>query len=1223
LEQISKQTEHKNNFMNIIPGITKKIKEFKPTSWAIDNKTAIYIIAAIITLIGLIKFNTLPKEQFPDIVVPTISVATIYVGNSPKDIENLVTRPIEKQLKGISGAKVNKIQSTSQSDYSLIIVEFDTDVKTEIAKQKVKDAIDKAQTDLPTDLTQQPNVQEFAFSEMPIMYVNVSGDYDGIKLKAYADKMQDKFEELTEVTRAEIVGAPEREIQINADPYKMNLARISFMDIENAINRENRDITGGLVEVGNMQRTLRIKGQFTSALNLQDIVVRSSSQGATVYLKDIAEIKDTIKEKESYARLDGKNVVTLNIVKRSGENLINCADKVKVIVKDMQEKGELPKDLKVVITGDQSKTTLTSFNDLVNTIIIGFVLVLIILMFFMGVTNAFFVALSVPLSVFVAFLFLPIADAIVGGNVTLNFIVLFALLFGLGIIVDDAIVVIENTHRIYDNGKVPLVKSAKEAAGEVFIPVLAGTATTLAPFIPLLFWKGLIGKFMIYLPTMLILTLSASLIVAFIFNPVFAVSSMKPEGGEHTEPKKAIFKKWWFWAMIGFGVIFNIMGFGIGAQINPIANGAAALTAKKFTFHGFGNFLLIMAGLVLLNKYVLDGAIHSFQKKVLPRLMNSYEKLLRWVLQGWRPVWMFASLFLLFVISLMLLMARGNKSTFFPSGDPNFIYVYLKMPVGTDVKYTDSITHVLERRVEKVLEKELPANGGIVESIIANVAVSANNPQDNNRSVQSNLGRIQVSFVEYEKRHGKITKPFMDKIRESVKGIAGASIVVGQEDSGPPTDPPVNIEIQGDNFESIAKVSTQLFNYLDTNQVAGVENLQSSVDLFNPEITINVDREKAMMEGLSTGQIGMEIRTAVFGKEVSKLKEGEDEYKIMVRSTDLIRKNVSDLMNLSITFMDMNTMRIKSVPLSSVAQVDYTNTTGGVKRKNVKRTIELQSNVLDPTMVGPVNEALQEKINSFKSITKIPEDVTIKLSGQSEQEKETSSFLGTAMLIAMGIIFMILVLQFNSMSKPFIVITEIFFSIIGVLLGYAFTGMTIATIMLGVGIVGLAGIVIKNGILLIEFTDELRSRGMRTREATIQAGKIRIIPVLLTAVATILGLLPLAVGFNINFVSLFQHLNPHIFFGGDSVVFWGPLSWTIIFGLIFSFFLTLIMVPSMYLIAERLRRPMEKFYGGKWIGIFGFLGPLFFIFPAIMYGVQKLKGKKVWNGQHKKQAPKS
>ncbi|MEO6670635.1 MAG: efflux RND transporter permease subunit [Ferruginibacter sp.] len=1181
--------------MNFIEGIKEKFKQFGPTSWAVDNRTAIYIIAMLISAYGMYKFNTLPKEQFPDIVVPTISVTTIYAGNSPKDIENLVTRPIEKQLKGISGAKVKKITSMSQQDYSLIIVEFDTDVKTELAKLKVKDAIDKAQSDLPTDLTSQPNAQEFAFSEMPIMFVNLSGDFDGPKLKQYADKMQDKIEELSEITRAEIVGAPEREIQVNVDPYKMDLAKVSFMDVENAISRENHDITGGLIQVGDMKRTLKIKGQFTSATALEDIVVRSSTQGAIVYLKDIAQLIDTVKEKESYARLDGKNVVTLNIVKRAGENLISAAGKVHDIVDQMKKSGSIPPSLRVVITGDQSKATATSFKDLVNTIIIGFILVLLVLMFFMGVTNAFFVALSVPLSVFVAFLFLPIADGIIGTAVTLNFIVLFALLFGLGIIVDDAIVVIENTHRIYNNGKIPIIRSAKEAAGEVFIPVLAGTATTLAPFFPLLFWKGIIGKFMIYLPTMLILTLAASLIVAFIFNPVFAVSFMKPEGKEYEEKKSLLFKKWWFWSAIIVAVILHLLGS-----------------------HGFANFLLFMMLLAVMNRYIFRDIIHTFQNRILPGLMNRYEKMLRWILKGWRPAWTLVLLFILFPISLFLLIARGNKSTFFPSGDPNFIYVYLKLPPGTDVKKTDSITSILERRVHKILETEKPgAEGSIVESIITNVANSANNPRDNNRSVQANLGRIQVSFVEYEKRHGKATKPFMDSIRAQMKGIPGASIEVAQEDGGPPTDPPVNVEVTGDNFEEISKVATQLSNYLDTNQVYGIENLHMDVDLNSPEITINIDREKAMMEGLSTGQIGSEIRTAVFGNEASKLKDGEDEYKIQVRYNSLQRNNISDIMNMRITFMDMTTMRVKSVPVSAVATVDYTNTAGAIARKNVKRTIQLQSNVLDPTMTAEVNTKLAEKIADFRAKNRIPDDVTIKQTGQGEQEAETNTFLVSAFITALGLIFLILVLQFNSLSKPFIVLTEIFFSVIGVLLGYAITGMTIATIMLLVGVIGLAGIVIKNGILLIEFTDELRGRGLKTREAAIQAGRIRIIPVMLTAIATMLGLLPLAVGFNIDFVSFFQHLNPKIFFGGDSVVFWGPLSWTIIFGLIFAFFLTLIMVPSMYIISERLRRPMDQFYGTKYVAIFGFTGPLFFLFVLIMYIGRRIQGKKVWNGKLK------
>ncbi|HMR87996.1 MAG TPA: efflux RND transporter permease subunit [Saprospiraceae bacterium] len=1178
---------------NHLNKIQQKFKEFWPTSWSVDNRTTLYVITMMVTGFGMYIFLTLPKEQFPDIVVPTISVTTVYVGNSPSDIENLVTRPIEKQIKGISGAKVNKINSISQTDFSLIIVEFDTDIKPEIAKQKVKDAVDKAQTDLPADLTQLPNVQEFAFSDMPIMFVNISGDYDGLALKAYAEKMQDKFETLSEVTRAEIVGAPEREIQINVDPLKMEQALISFDDISNAVAYENMDISGGKISVGTMDRTLRIKGQIENSTALNSIILKTPT-GGSVYLKDIAEIKDTVKQTESYARLNGKNVVTLNIVKRPGENLINCAGKIKDMVAEMQI-DELPKDLNVVVTGDQSKQAATSFEELVNTIIIGFLLVLVILMFFMGVTNAFFVALSVPLSVFIAFLFLPFAELIVGSDITLNFIVLFALLFGLGIIVDDAIVVVENTHRLYDNGKTPILKAAKAAAGEVFIPVLAGTLTIIAPFFPLIFWKGIIGKFMIYLPVMLIFTLFASLIVAFIMNPVFAVSFMKPEGKHLDPPKSAIFKRWWFWLMVALGIIFHLTG-------SP----------------GKGNFLLLFSVLTVIHVYVMQDVIYYFQEKILPYLMDKYESLLRWLLQGSRPIVAFISTFVLFGISLWMLVASKPDLPFFPSGQPNMIYVYLKMPIGTNAQETDKVLKQLEVKVFEALKSLNPTEeGSIVESILSNVAVNANNPMDNNRSTQTNLGRIQVSFVEFAKRPNTPTLPYLDSIRAVVKNIPGAQVTVEQEGSGPPTEPPVNIEIFGDNFEDNAKVATDLYNYLDVNKVDGVENLAMDIDLNNPEVTINVDKERAAIEGVNTAQVGNAIRTALFGRKVSKLKSGEDEFEIQLRYNELKRNNLQSLMNMRITFRDFNTGRIKQIPISTVAKFDFTSSSGGIKRKNLKRTIQLQSAVTDLSAVASINAELGSKINDFKTKYTIPEGVSIIQSGESEQQQETNSFLGMAFILALGLIFLILVMQFNSLSKPFIVLTEIFFSIIGVFLGFAITGMTMPTIMVLVGVIGLAGIVIKNGILLIEFTEELRERGMKTREATIQAGKIRIIPVLLTAVATILGLLPLAVGFNINFESLFTHLDPKIFLGGDSVVFWGPLAWTIIFGLILSFFLTLLMIPSMYVMSERLRRPMIKFYGTKFIALLGFTGPFFFIFVGIMYFVRWITGRPVWNGTYK------
>ena len=1169
----------KQTTMSVLENIVGKFKEFGPTTWSIKNKTSVYLAILFVSLAGIWQFVTLPKEQFPDIVIPTIYVQTIYVGNSPKDIENLVTRPIEKQIKGITGAKIKKFTSTSQQDFSAIMVEFDTDVKTDIALQKVKDAIDKAKQDLPTDLTQEPTALEVSFSEQPIMYVNLSGDYDLVRLKKYADDLKDKLEDLPQINRVDIVGAPEREFQINVDNYRMQASGITFDDISNAIQRENLDISGGLLEVGNMKRNLQLKGQLKTKYDIEKIILKNG-QSNPIYLKDIAIIKDTTKEKDSYARLDGKNVVTLNIIKRSGENLIETSEGVKKIVDE--GKGILyPTDLKAVITGDLSVKTRTSFTDLVNSIIIGFALVLIILMFFMGVTNAFFVALSVPLSMFVAFLFLPAADLIVGTHVTLNFIVLFALLFGLGIIVDDAIVVIENTHRIFveGKGKISSAISARMAAGEVFVPVLAGTLTTLAPFFPLLFWPGIIGKFMVYLPTMLIFTLAASLLVAFVMNPVFAVDFMNHAEDGHTKKKSDIFKKPIFWIVIGIGIILDITGY---------------------TF--LGNLLIFFMLLVLLNIYVLDDAIHAFQNRVLPWIMNHYESLLRWSLNGWRPVHLLLGTIGLFFISLFIFIAAVSSGripiSFFPKGDPNQIYVYLKLPVGTDVRFTDSVTQILEKRVNTVLGLENGKTNPVVESVISNVALGANDPSAGDRSTRSELGRIQISFVEFEHRHGVSTRPYLDSIRAQMKGIPGAQITVDQESSGPPTDPPINIEIASEDFDGLIKTATNLKNYLDSIQVPGVEELKMDVDLTNPEITLNVNRERALIEGVSTAQIGMAIRTALFGREVSKIKEGKEEYKIQLRNNEIQRKNLVELLNMKIYFRDFATGSFKNIPISTLVTVEPSSTLGSVKRKNQKRLISLRSNVLTTQGYNAtaVNTVLAGHIANFKNKA---DGVTIKQTGEGEQQAETGAFLFSALIIALAAILFILVIQFNSVSKPVIILTEIIFSVIGVFLGFAITGMEVSVLMTGLGIVGLAGIVVKNGILVIEFADELRARGMKTREAVIQAGKTRIIPVLLTALAAILAFIPIAVGFNINFVTLFSELNPRIFFGGDNVVFWKPLSWTIIFGLAFAFFMTLIIVPAMYLIAERLRRPMRNMFGGKWISFMG-IPPLTILFLPLM-----------------------
>ena len=1135
-----------------------KFKEFFGTSWAIDNKTSIYVLMVIISLFGIINYNTIPKEQFPELVIPTMMVNTIYPGTSPADMENLITRPIEKNIKSINGVK--KVTSNSIQDFSMIVVEFNTDVDVQYAKQKVKDAVDKSKNDLPTDLQKEPSVMEIDFSEIPIMYINMSGDYELDKLKKYADDMKDAIEGLKEITRVDIVGALDREIQVNLDMYKMQAASLSLSDIDRAIAAENLTISGGSIKMQGTERSIRVVGEFKEMETLKNIILKSGS-GALVYLKDVAEIRDGFKERESYATLERKNVVTLNIIKKSGENLLEASDKIKATMEKMK-KDKLPSKLKLTITGDQSVFTRNTLFDLNNTIIIGFILVTIILMFFMGLTNALFVGLSVPLSMALAYIVMPEI------GFTMNMLVMFAFIFALGIVVDDAIVVIENTHRVFNENKgiLDIKMSAKYAAGEVFVPILSGTLTTLAPFFPLAFWPGIIGKFMYFIPVTLIITLFASLIVAYIFNPVFAVSFMKHHDDEEINfSKKKIFTIGGIF--VGFGLLIHIIALSSSYYVNgffinlPFLANFAIFIGISFVGHQlWGRHILL-----------------KFQHEFIPALMRRYENLLRFFIAKHRPYVLLASLVALFIFTIFLMGIAKPKAVLFPSNDPNYIYAYIKMPVGTDINVTDSITRLVEDRIYTVIGD----SNKIVESVLSNVAVGASDDRFNTTTSASHLGKVTVAFVETAKRNGEATMPYLDKMREVVKGISGAEITVEQNRNGPPTGKPINIEISGDNLDQIISTASNLKAFIDSLKVEGIEQLKSDFDNNKPELIVNIDRERANHEGISTAQIGMEIRYAIFGKESSKYREGEDQYPIQIRYEESQRKNIDRVMNLKITYRDMNSGQLRQIPLSSIAKISYQNTYGGIKRKNLKKVITISSNVLTDYNANEIVSKLKSKLPKFNK----PEGVDIAFTGEQDDQKETGAFMMKAMLLAMFLVMFILITQFNSISKPIIIFSEVFFSIIGVLLGFIIFHMTFSFIMTGMGVVALAGIVVRNGILLVEFTDVLKERGVKTREAIIQAGKTRITPVILTASATILGLIPLAVGLNIDFISLFTHLNPHIHFGGDNVAFFGALAWTIIFGLSFATFLTLVFVPAMYLIAYEMkvkisRRKSNKTYRG-------------------------------------------
>lgn len=1122
-------------------------KEFKPSSWAIDNRTAIYVITTIITVLGLIVYGLLPKENFPEVQIPKIFVQTLYPGTSPENMEKLVTKQIEKQLKSTEGLK--KLTSNSYQDYSFITAEFDINIDITIAKQRVQDAVDKAAPDLPQNDVRfkEPQVIDINLSDLPIMYINLSGDLDLKKIKEYADDIQDEIESFPEISKVDIVGALDREIQVNVDLNKMAAAQIGFQDIIMAVGNENITSSGGTVPINGVRRTVNVKMDFKSAEQVAELIIMNP-QGKAIALRDIADVEDSFKTQESYARLYGKNVITLNVVKRSGQNLIDASDKIRASLQEMQ-KTQLPKALKITITGDQSDQTRTTLHDLINTIIIGFILVSLILTFFMGLTNAIFVALSVPLSCFLAFIFMPILGGIFGFNFSMNMIVLFSFLLALGIVVDDAIVVIENTHRIFNNGAIPIVKAAKMATGEVFMPVLSGTLTTLAPFVPLLFWNSIIGEFMFFLPATLIVTLIASLIIAYIINPVFAVSFMKPHV-EH-EGGKLRFDRGAKRSLIGFVVV------AIFAYIIHV---------------GAGNFIVLIAVLYFIHHFFLSNVIKRFQQHTWPSFQNAYVKRLRWFLH--RPWITLGGTFFLLILAIVFTIVRKPKVEFFPTADPNFIYVYITMPVGTDQAYTNVITQEVENRVTKAVERNGKENPSVT-SIISNVTIGVTDPQDEDQGNYPNRGKVTVAFVEYGKRNGDDTKQYLNTIRTAVQGIPGAQISVSQEQGGPPTSKPISIEITADDLDTLVKTSEVLESYLVNKNIPGIEELKSDFQNNKPEIVFDVNREQANRQGISTSTIAQNLGAAIYGAEASKFHDQKEDYEINVRALENQRNNIDVLRNMKITYRDMGMNGIiRQVPIAAIADVKFVNTYGGIKRKQQKRIIILSSNVLSGYNANDVVANIQHEINAFKA----PPGISIKMAGEQEEQQEAASFLAGALLTAIGIMMVILVLLFNSIGKTLIILSLIVFSIIGVLLGLSIFDMSFVIVMTMLGIVALAGVVVRNGILLVEFSDFMMEQGMNAFDATLEAGRIRMTPVILTAIAAILGLIPLAVGFNIDFVSLFTELNPKIYFGGDNVAFWGPLSWTMIFGLAFGTLLTLILVPCLYLI----RVNMKDWISRKW-----------------------------------------
>lgn len=1074
----------------------KTNKEFKLSSWAISNKSTVAVITLIVVLGGLLSYTSMPRENFPEIIVPQIYVGTPYPGNSALDVEKLITKRLEKEINSITG--VDKITSNSIQGYSSINVEFNFDITPSEALQKVKDKVDiaMADKDFPKDLPTEPSITEMNFSEqMPIMNINLSGDFSMDQLKEYSEHLEDGIEKLAEISSVDIRGIQEKELEVAVDLYKMEASKISFNDIENAIAYENRSVSGGDILENGTRRTVRVVGEFKDPLGVQNIIVKSE-KGNIVYLRDIAEVQFKEQEKQSYAREYSQPVVMLDVKKRSGQNLLKASSKIDAIIEESKA-SVFPDNLVISKTNDQSNDTRTMVADLENSIVLGVILVVAVLYFFLGFRNALFVGIAIPLSMFLSFIILSSI------GVTLNTMVLFSLVIALGMLVDNGIVVVENVYRLMDEG-MPRMKAAKLGVGEVALPIIASTATTLAAFFPLILWDGIIGKFMQWLPITLIIVLSSSLFVALVINPMLISLYMK------IAPKK-----------------------------------------DKVTF--------------------------------VNKLENIYEKFLIKNLKGKKPYAIVVGTFALLFVAIGLMSTFPPKVLFFPNTEAKQVFVFLEYPIGTDIEDTNLLSKRIEADIENHLKKyEKDGENFLVTSVIGQVGEGTSDPSKGQSGGNTpNKARITVDFVKFQDRQGVSSEQVLIDIRNVINNYPGVSIVVDKPADGPPTGSPINLEIKGDDYELILETANNLKAFINAANIPGIEELKLDIDQGKPELLVSVDRQKARRLGVSTGQIGANLRTALYGKEVSTYKDLTDDYPINIRLNEKFRYNRTALLNQKITFRDQGSGQIKQVPISAIATTENQSSFSAVKRIDLDRVVTLYSNVLNDYNPTQVNDNIRELITDFE----IPKGVNINFTGEQEKQAKEMAFLSKALLIAVSIIFLILVAQFNSATTPIIISISVFLSLIGVLFGLLIFRMDFVILMTMIGIISLAGIVVNNAIVLIDYINLIIARkrkelnlnsseklsSSQLLECVVEGGKTRLRPVLLTAMTTILGLLPLALGININFKTLVTELNPNFYIGGENVAFWGPMGWAIIYGLTFATFLTLVVVPILYYLINKIK----------------------------------------------------
>lgn len=1045
---------------------------------AVENKVAVYIFIILMVFLGWNAYTRLPREAAPDVKVPWIIVTVPYIGVSPVDVEGLVTQPLERNLKSLKDIK--QITSTSKEGLSTVSVEFEIGVDIDEALRRVRDKVNSTKSELPADILE-PVVTEINISEFPIMYVNVGGKYGVARLKNVADDLKEKIEAIPGVLRADVTGGLEPEVQVNCDVDLLNQYRIGFDDVANAVRNENVSIPGGSIDTKETNYSVRVPGEYKSVKPIEDIVVKLRG-GKPVYVRDVANVQYSFEDRKTFSRLNGSEVVTIAVKKRAGENLVRIADAVKGIIE--AERPRLPPGLRIDITNDQSIFIKRMVRELENSIMTGMALVVLCLFMFFGFKNSLLISISIPLSMLIGFAILSMY------GITLNIVVLFSLVLVLGILVDDAIVVIENIYRhqqVYD--KLPDV-AAKEATAEVAIPVLTSTLTTVSAFIPLLFWPGIVGDFMKYLPLTLIITLGASLLVAFVVSPV--------QGARWIDYKKEIRK-------------------------------AKENLEHPTWYKRYNPFTIIY---------------HKVDERFFPAAVRKYTTVLQWALGHKKRTMAAAFAFLLLVTMVFGFFNRGI--VFFPDTQPNQIRVSVEMPPGTSLDVTNAVALTLEDRFRKLEGTK------DMEFVVANIGTSDNVFDFGGQGV-SNKGQIAINFFEKAKR-AQSSFITTEEVRKHATGIADANLKVTRQEMGPPVGAAISVEVAGDDYATLASLSARIQQVMKS--VPNIVDVKDNYNAGKPEIEVEVDREKAALLWMNTGQIANTVRSAISGAEASKYRVGEDEYKIRVRLREDQRSSVSSLERLYITFMNQQG-KLLSVPLVSVATIRKTTGIADIQRKDQKRVLTITADA-QGRLASEVLKDVKTKLASFD----LPPGYTIKYSGKDEEQQKAQDFLSQAFMITLLLVFFVIVTEFNSVKVPIVIMLSVLLSLIGVFIGLLVTFTPFSVIMTGVGIVALAGIVVKNAIVLLDFTKHLRASGLTLDESLLEAGKTRLRPVLLTAATTVLGIVPLATGID------FDWRAGHFVIGAESADFWRPLGVAIIFGLTISTFLTLVIVPTFYSLLE-------------------------------------------------------